>query len=293
MHIAAPSYLPLNKYAPLRTVVTIYDMTTRTHPETHTPQNIAAWEQIFTFAQQRYAPIVTVSEWAKAEICTILQIPTAQVTVISSAPRPTTRHIPPGNEREQLLSVLPEIAESPFVLYAGNVEPRKNLKRLIMAFALAQSERKGIQLHKLVIAGSGSPEYVTELQQVAEESGIADAVVFTGYLSDEILNALMSACSVFAYVSLSEGFGIPPLEAMVCGATVVASCVTSLPEVVGSAGLLVDPTDTDEIATALYQGMTDTPLRASLQSEAKRQTSRFTWEQVAEQVIQVWKDTRG
>jgi glycosyltransferase involved in cell wall biosynthesis len=177
--------------------------------------------------------------------------------------------------------------DEPYVLFVGTVEPRKNLARLIRAFDRAIAESGSP--HHLVIAGAAgwldSP--VRAAHSVAR---LPDRVHFLGYLAESELPAAYSGADLFAYPSLAEGFGLPPLEAMGCGTAVLTSNVSALPEVVGDAALTVDPLDEDALALALARLLTDPAAREAMAAAGLRRSRDFRWDRVAEQVLGVYRE---
>lgn len=161
----------------------------------------------------------------------------------------------------------------PYILYVGNRRTYKNLHRLINAFGLGCRNSEV----KLALSGTADPELLTFAKQV----GIADRIVFLGRIDEELLPALYRGALAVAYVSLYEGFGLPPLEAMACGTPVLSSNVTSLPEVVGDAGLMVDPMDVYEIADGLRRISEDGALRADLIKKGLERIKLFDWDECA------------
>src|SRR6185436_18739860 len=145
-----------------------------------------------------------------------------------------------------------------YVLYAGNVKPHKNIDRLIMAFG-QMKQKGGYEDVKLLIIGDEVSKY-TSLRRSVEAAGVRQDVRFFGFVPDQTLAALYRLASVFAFPSLYEGFGLPPLEAMACGTPVVTSKISSMPEVVGDAALLVDPYDAADIAQAMGRLLDDQTL---------------------------------
>ena len=172
------------------------------------------------------------------------------------------------------------LENAPFVLTVGTLQPRKNHARLVRAFSKVDNR------YLLVIAGDPGWSY-DETMQAIRETGQAERVRLIGYVGDD-LPALYSAATALAFPSLYEGFGFPPAEAMACGTPVVASNVSSLPEVVGNAGLQVDPFDVDALAEALVRLTEDNDLRAELRKRGFEQASRFTWEEAAETLWKVY-----
>jgi len=173
-----------------------------------------------------------------------------------------------------------------FILFVGTLEPRKNLVRLIRAY-----RRLKIQGFDLVIAGRKGWHYRDILLRV-NELELQDRVRFLGYLPKEDLPFLYNLASVFVFPSLYEGFGLPPLEAIACGTPVIASRTSSLPEVVGRAGLLVNPKSVSEIKEALEEVLTDTVLRDKLIRLGLLQAKRFSWEKTAREILKVVQSLR-
>jgi glycosyltransferase involved in cell wall biosynthesis len=163
-----------------------------------------------------------------------------------------------------------------FILYAGNIKPHKNLERLVTAFAHLR-RRGGFADGKLFIIGDQMHE-ASALRRRVEAEGVRQDVRFFGFVPDRTLAALYRLAAVFAFPSLYEGFGLPPLEAMACGTPVVTSRISSIPEVVGDAALLVDPYDVEDIAGALERSLTDEPLRQELVARGLRRARQFSWD---------------
>lgn len=174
----------------------------------------------------------------------------------------------------------------PYVLYVGDLQPRKNLPRLVEAFARVRAE--GVE-HRLVIAGKKAWDYEA-LFAAVHELGIAEAVTFTGFIADEDLPALYSAASLFAYPSLYEGFGLPPLEAMACGTPTAVSNEATLIETAGGAALLFDPLSVDDIARAIHAGLTDEPVRASLRERGFAHAGAHGWDATARLMLAVYDE---
>ncbi|HEY8151925.1 MAG TPA: glycosyltransferase family 1 protein, partial [Vicinamibacteria bacterium] len=163
-----------------------------------------------------------------------------------------------------------------FVLYAGNIKPHKNLERLIDAFGLLK-QRAGNDDLKLLIIGDEINKYGA-LRRRVEAAGVRHDVRFFGFVPDSTLSALYRLASVFAFPSLYEGFGLPPLEAMASGTPVVTSRISSLPEVVGDAAVLVDPYSIEDIAGGLDRVLSDDALRATLVERGRLRVAQFSWE---------------
>jgi glycosyltransferase involved in cell wall biosynthesis len=162
-----------------------------------------------------------------------------------------------------------------FILYVGNIKPHKNLERLIAAFAAVRG-RPGFSDLKLIIIGDEATRYPA-LRRAVESAGVRQEVRFFGFVPDRTLSALYRLAAVFAFPSLYEGFGLPPLEAMACGTPVVTSRVSSLPEVVGDAAILVDPYSVDDIADGLFRVLSNEALRAQLVTRGLERVLQFSW----------------
>lgn len=176
-----------------------------------------------------------------------------------------------------------------YFLYVGTLQPRKNLPRLVRAFAQVAADRPGLQL-----ALAGKQGWMAEgIRAEVARLGVQGSVVFTGYVPAEDLPALYTGALAFAFPSLYEGFGMPALEAMVCGAPVVASNVSSLPEVVGDAGLLVDPTDEAALANALARVADDADLRTELRARGLARAKLFSWERCARETLAAMRQAAG
>jgi glycosyltransferase involved in cell wall biosynthesis len=170
-----------------------------------------------------------------------------------------------------------------FILAVSNMQPRKNLSRLMQAFARARQQH-GIP-HKLVLVGQQL--WLTE-NDLAQARILGDSVVLTGYVPDADLPLLYNAADVFAYPSLYEGFGLPVLEAMACGTPVITSNLSSLPEVAGDAALLVNPYSVEEMSDALVQVLTNGALKTSLRERGLARAGTFSWERTARQTVEVY-----
>ena len=176
--------------------------------------------------------------------------------------------------------------EDEFILFVGTREPRKNLPTLVRAFE--KILRDTSHRPQLVIAG-GKGWLTDELFSGIKGSGIEDRLRLTGYLTDEDLCALYSSCRVFVYPSIYEGFGLPPLEAMACGAPVIASRIAVFEETLASAARLIDPMDADALAESIVQVLDDEDHRRRLSSLGLEHTAKFSWERTARLTLDVYQ----
>jgi glycosyltransferase involved in cell wall biosynthesis len=275
-------------WSPWPTVVTVHDVIQFVLPE-------YAWRKIsrlyFGLVSRgaRHADaIITVSECSKRDIVKLLGLPPERIHVIGNAVDPS-KH--PVRDAWQLAGVRDRYGIGQrFVLYFGGFDLRKNVPRLIEAYAeLPPSSRKEYQL---VIAGRyqhlGHPLFPDPRATVAR-LGLDGQVVFTGQIREQDKAPLYSAATLFAFPSRYEGFGMPVLEAMACGTPVLTSNCSALPEVVGDAGLLVDPNDTGAIRDGLATLLADPARRDELARRGLERARLFTWRQVAEQTVRVYE----
>jgi len=180
-----------------------------------------------------------------------------------------------------------------YLLYLGGFDQRKNVYTVLRAFALLSNKQRQA---KLVIAGKlpgrDSPLF-PDPRHLVRELELEESVIFTGWVAEEDKPALLSGAAAFVFPSLYEGFGLPALEAMACGIPVVASNRSSLPEVVGEGGILVEPTDVEALAEAMEVLLADDALRAELRQRALAQAAKFSWKQTALETLAVYRKVVG
>ena len=287
MHVPDAGALEFVQYQAKNYVATVYDIAPIACPEPDVQAAVSAWVRYFEFARDKCARIVVISEFTKRSLMEHLGVAAEKIDVTPLAARSSAVRVTDPNAIKKDLEPL-GLQGQPFVLYAGTLELRKNLVNLLGAFQRARAAGNNTDL-KLVLAGGWRKNYDAELRAACEDLGIGPQVIMTGYVSNQQMNALMSSCEAFAYVSKYEGFGLPPLEAMICGAPVVASNTTSLPEVVGDAGLLVDPQDVEAIAGALHTLLTDAEENRRRRALSLEQAQRFSWERTARLTLQSYE----
>ncbi len=271
-----------------RLVVTIYDLSFVTHPEFHLPENVRHCLAGTRAAIERADAIIAISEHTRRDLVERLGAPAERIVVTPLAADPALRPVTDPARRDAVRRRyrLPER----FALYLGALEPRKNLLRLLEAYAaLNESLRREVGL---VVAGA-SGWLNDSVHAHVEKLGLAPAVCFAGYVAGDDVAALYSLADVFVYPSLYEGFGLPVLEAMACGAPVIASNVASLPEVTGDAAVLVAPEDVDAIRDTLARVLTDAALRADLSGRGLARAASFSWDRCARQTAAVYRSVTG
>jgi len=271
-----------------RLVVTIYDLSFVTYPEFHLPANVEHCLQGTKLAIDRADALIAISESTRRELIDEMGAPPERIVVTPLASDPRLRRV---SDPARLAAVrrrydLPER----FVLFLGALEPRKNVLRLLEAFAaLAATLRREFPL---VVAGAQG--WLNEpVREHAQKLGLGESVRFPGYIDPGDVAALYSLATVFAYPSLWEGFGLPVLEAMACGTPVLTSSVSSLPEVAGDAAVLVPPTDVDAITAGLGRLLEDRALRADLSERGRRRAAQFSWDRCARDTLAVYRAVVG
>jgi glycosyltransferase involved in cell wall biosynthesis len=279
----APHYV-LPPLTPCRSVVTIHDCIHLRFPEYlpsrlgHAYARASLWS-----ASRRAARILTVSEASKRDILHYFDVPESKIDVIPNA-IDERFNLPPDLDQIQRVRERYQL-DDPFVLYAGNIKPHKNLERLIEAFHLFHTA--GFEHVKLLIIGDEISKYAT-LRRAVHRLKLHKHVRFLGFVSDETLAALYRLAAVFVFPSLYEGFGLPPLEAMASGAPVITSNVSSLPEVVGDAAVLIDPYDPAAIAEAMRMVLSDEAFRLQLRERGLVRARHFSWERSIARVHDIY-----
>ena len=271
-------------WAPCPTVVTIHDLSLFTQTQTHENANVRRGKRRMPMMAWKATLIIAPSEWTKKEILEFLPVKEHKIRVVGEGAR---RHMVPQHE-DEFLPVLDKYdIRGPYLLYVGTIEPRKNLLTLLRAYD--ELLRTTQHTPQLILAG-GKGWLFDEIFQLVNQLQLQDQVKFTGYVPDADLPALYSGALAFVYPSLYEGFGLPPLEAMACGAPVITTNVTSLPEVVGDAGLLHDPTDTRALTQAMAMLLDDADARSHYKYAGLERAKSFSWERAARETQLVYEE---
>lgn len=238
----------------------------------------------YAHATKRAAHIITISEFSKREIITRLNVAPERITVIPCGVDTGRFHRVGEATIQRVLARLH--VQRPYLMISGSVRPHKNVGRLLLAFK--ELKHRHHIPHTLVVVGEREGFRInSSLPRLPDE--VAREVVFTGYLADDDLVALYSGCEVFLFGSVYEGFGLPPLEAMACGAPVAVSHAASLPEVVGDAGLYFDPYSVDDIVRAISTLISDPELRGRTSAASLRRAALFSWPARAQQYLDVYR----
>jgi glycosyltransferase involved in cell wall biosynthesis len=267
-------------------VLTVHDLSLLVHPETHERRRVLRARRRLPLMLRAAHAVVTPTEAVRREVCERLRVAPSKVFAVPEAARASFRPVCSAETEKTRADVG---AGAEFLLAVGTLEPRKNLAALVAAFGDVVRARPRRQL-RLVIAGGRGWKSGPLLDAVGK-SVARERIVLAGYLGDEPLRALYSSCLAFVYPSIYEGFGLPPLEAMRCGAPVVAGRTPAVAEVTGGAARLFNPRDTAELARALIELLDDEGARRKLSEAGRRRAADFSWERTARMTLDVYAET--
>src|SRR5579859_3808223 len=300
-------HIPLNRapfFMPRPYVVTIHDMASLLFSdETGVRMNLRRYR--FRRGLLKAARVMAVSAATRRDVVKALGIPADRVRLVYSAPAPEffrrgraadARAAGPETEERERRRIMERYQiQYPFLLYAGNIRPQKNIPRLVEAFAVVRNELASHAQYsdlRLIIIGD----------QIARNPAVRRAVIhsrvencarFLGFVPFDTLRIFYECAAAFVFPSLYEGFGLPPLEAMASGTPVVTSNISSLLEAVGDAAVLVNPENVFDIARGIREVLLNQELRASLIVKGKEQAARFSWERTAREVIEIYEEVAG
>jgi glycosyltransferase involved in cell wall biosynthesis len=277
-------------FTPCPLVASIHDLSFEHLPETFKRRSRAQLRLTVRRTVRNAARILTLSEFSRRDIIETYGVDPARVTVTPLAAPP---HFAPVADQARLQEVRRRYGiERDYLLSVGSIQPRKNLKRLIRAYSLLRGTRSQSKLPQLVLVGKRGWLFDEILRSVDEHRQDND-IVLTGYVPEDDLPALYSGALCFLYPSYFEGFGLPVVEAMQCGAPVIAGNRSSLPEVVESAGLLVDPFDERKIAEAIAKMIDDPDYRGELRVKGMTRAKAFSWTNTARLTLQAYERAAG
>ncbi len=273
--------------SPVSTIVTVHDMSLRLYPHCHPVRRLLLNRPLMHVAISQAEAIVTVSHSARRDLLRFHGVAPERVSVVHEAASPAFH---PIADRATLERARAKYDLPPrFALYVGTIEPRKNLMRLVEAFAEARAQ--GIPHHLVCVGPYGWSS--RDLAGRIERLGITDAVHFTGYVDFNDLPAIYNLGEFFVFPSLYEGFGLPVVEAMASGVPVLTSNTSSLGEVAGDAAETVDPASTDALAGAIYRMATDPERRIDLVRRGLERSRSFSWAQTAKDMLAVYHRAAG
>ena len=283
-----PHLRPAN-LLPCRYLLTVHDLAEFIYGP-HSGWRYQARLRLVRRTLEKARRIMAVSRATARDIENLFGIPLSRITVVENAI--DDRFVQSTRREEQRLVLERYQVNDPYLLYVGSARPQKNLPRLIEAFAVLKGDLRDHRRFgnlKMVIIGDELSEH-PDLRRTVIRTRMQDHVRFLGYLPIEVLRVFYQSAEVFVFPSLHEGFGLPPLEAMAQGTPVVTSNVSSLPEVVGDAAVLVAPENVFEIARGIERALLDEDLRIQLRERGRRQIARFSWDRSIRQVLEIYSE---
>ena len=277
-------------FSPCPVVVSIHDLSFEHLPQTFKWRSRKQLRITVRRSAREAAQVIALSEHARNDIIDTYGVEPEKVNVI---PLAAPAHFRPVLDEEELQRVRQTYGiEGDYILSVGAIQPRKNLSRLVAAYSRLRRARPEGNLPRLVLVGKCAWLYDETLRSI-KELEVSDSVILTGYVPESDLPALYSGALAFVYPSYFEGFGLPPLEAMQCGTAVIVGDKTSLPEVVGDAGVLVDPFDVADIAAAIEKVISDSNFREQLRVKGLERAKLFNWRKTARQTLRVYQKAAG
>ncbi len=273
------SYFPLLR--PVPTLLGVHDTIADKNPQFAfaSSRQRLFWKAKVKLALAQADTVVTVSDYSKQSIERVLRIPPHRIRVLYEAASPCFRRVPAPSPSE------------PFFLYVGGISPNKNLTTLIRAFHGLQPSRKA----HLVLVGDyqsdGFKSCYTELHELVKQLGLEQEVRFAGYVPDPELVSMYNQACAFVMPSFDEGFGLPAVEAMACGAPVIVSSGNSLAEITGGAGIVVDPHDVAGLTGAMDRVLSDSAFANELSRKSLTRASQFSWAQAAARLLEMFEET--
>ncbi len=281
--------LPL--WRPRRSLVTIHDLGYRRFPQAHPWRQRLYLDWSTRWSARVATCILADSQATRADLISAYGVPASKIVVVYPGRSEDLARV---DDPARLAETRARYGlQAPYLLYVGSLQPRKNLTRLVQAFARCLSYSEDVT-GQLMLAIAGSPAWLSDsILREPQRLGIAGRVRFLGYVDSVDLAALLSGAAAFVFPSLYEGFGFPVLEAQACGAPVLTSNTSSLPEVAGEGAWLVDPTDVDAIADGMRRLLCDEALRRSLIERGYANVRRFSWRRAAAETLQVIEQMGG
>lgn len=270
-------------------VTTIHDLSFEHYPHFFTRRERFLFHYLIRNTARRARRVLTVSEYSRQDLIRTYGLEAERVVLTPNGVEAHFRPVPPSPERDALL--LRYDIDRDYVLSVGNLQPRKNLTQLIRAYLKLREQDDKFD-GKLVVVGQKAWLY-HDIFREARHSRFGRDILFTGYVTDEVLPAIYSAARVFVYPSIFEGFGLPVLEAMACGAPVAMSHSSSLPEVAGGAAISFDPLDEEAVARSIARIWHDEALRARLRLAGPERAGHFSWDETARRTLEAYHSAVG
>lgn len=277
-------------FSPCPVVVSIHDLSFEHLPQTFKWRSRKQLRLTVRRSAREAAQVIALSEYARSDMIATYNLQPEKVSVV---PLAAPAHFSPVTNEEEIQRVRQTYGiKDDYILTVGAIQPRKNLSRLVAAYSRLRRVGPRGKLPQLVLVGKCAWLYDETLRTI-KELEVSNSVILTGYVPESDLPALYSGALCFVYPSYFEGFGLPPLEAMKCGTPVIVGNQTSLPEVVGDAGVLVDPFDVDDIAAKIENVISDSNLRADLRVKGLNRAKLFDWRETARQTLAIYQQAAG
>jgi glycosyltransferase involved in cell wall biosynthesis len=277
-------------FSPCPVVVSVHDLSFEHLPQTFNRRSRTQLRLTVRHSVKKAARILTLSEHTRRDMIETYGTSPERITAIPLAAPSYFGRVREERELQRVRHIYG--IEGDYILCVSSIQPRKNLSRLVRAYESLRNKRGPGKLPKLVLVGKCAWLYDETLRSI-EEGRMKDSIILTGYVPQSDLPALYSGSICFVYPSYFEGFGLPPLEAMKCGTPVIAGNRTSLPEVVGDAGILVDPFDVNAIAAAIERLVDDPDLRQQLSVKGVARSRLFDWNETARRTLNVYEQVVG
>lgn len=265
-------------------IVTIHDLIPYFLPEMVRPSFLKRFTREMPEIVESADHILTVSQFSKDDIVKLFKVPPQKISVVYSAPTAAYQPYPEKPIRKYLGEKYG--LKRPFILYAGGLNPRKNVAELIYAYSKIFRELH--DLEQLVILG-GNSNHTNQLKLLVQSLGLESDVIFPGFVESTDLPFFYNGADLFVYPSLYEGFGLPPIEAMACGTPVITSNVSSIPEIVGDAAIQVNPSDTLQLAESIFMVLNNPELHRTLAARGLEHCKKYQWRQNAAQILEAYR----
>lgn len=273
-------------FSPCPVVVSIHDLSFEHLPQTFKRRSRMQLRLTVRRSARNAAQVIALSEHTRTDLISTYNLRPEKVNVVPLAAPAAFAPVRDDNELQRVRQTYG--IDRDYILSVGSIQPRKNLSRLIEAYSLLRRERTEGNLPQLVLVGKNAWLFEETFRSL-KDLEVGMSVILTGYVPQADLPALYSGALCFVYPSYFEGFGLPPLEAMKCGAPVIVGNKTSLPEVVGEAALMIDPFDVNAIAGAIQKVISDSDLRAELRAKGLERATHFNWKETARQTLAVYE----
>jgi glycosyltransferase involved in cell wall biosynthesis len=273
-------------FSPCPVVVSIHDLSFEHLPQTFKRRSRMQLRMTVRRSARNAAQVIALSEHARMDLINTYDLLPEKVNVVPLAAPAAFAPVRDDNELQRVRQTYG--IDGDYILSVGSIQPRKNLRRLIEAYSVLRHAQPECKLPQLVLVGKNAWLY-DETLRALKDTDVGASILLTGYVPESDLPALYSGALCFIYPSYYEGFGLPPLEAMKCGAPVIVGNRTSLPEVVGDAALMIDPFDVNAIAGAIQKMITDSEFRSELRVKGLERAKEFDWKETARQTLAVYR----